>query len=287
MNYRDITGVIIFLFTLFQSAIYPQPDILGTWELVYVAPIYMEDTDPRGIANIRLHFTKDAKLYNIWPDEILTDSTESVNYQLKQNQLLIFPGNNDSILITVEFPDSNTLVFTSESSATRIFHRLAEPDAVMKPIEPKSLQVVRTKESQDKIMESTIYDNTDYSSANFKDRIIGNWEIVAYKNVPGGEMPPYGFLNDIWTIKENEVNIFQRTSGDTATLKLKFTTNDEMLVTTLDGSTFPSKCSFDQWGHLSIKSGDGIAVLKLISKQSIDVNSIPLKVVLLKLAGER
>jgi hypothetical protein len=287
MNYRDITGVIIVLFALIQLTIFPQPGIIGTWELVYIAPIYMEDTDPRGITNIRLHFTKEGKLYDILPEEILTDSTESVNYQLQQNQLLIFPGNNDSILVEIEFPDSNTLVFTSELSATRIYNRLADPEAVNKPIEPKSLQLVQTKESPDKIVESIVSDNTDYSSINLTDRICGNWEIVAYKNVPRGEMPPYGFLNDIWRINKNEVNIFQRSNGDTTVLKYKFTTNGEMLVTTSDGSTFPSKCSFDQWGHLLINSGDGIAVLKLISKEPIDVKSIPLKVVLLKLAGEK
>ncbi len=287
MNYLSITGVIIFLFTFFHSALFSQSGISGTWELVYVAPIYMEDTDPRGIANIRLHFTKEGKLYSIWPDEILSDSTESVDYKLQQNQLLILPGNSDTIFVNTEFPDPNTLVFISEQSTTRIYHRLTEPEAVMKPIETKNLQLVRTKESGNKINESIEYDTTNYSSFSLKERITGSWEVVAYKNVPHGEMPPYGFLNDIWTINGNEINIYQRSTGDTNSIKYNIISEREILITTPDGNTLPGNFSFDQWGHLLVESGEGIAILKLISKASIDVKSIPLKVVLLKLAGER
>ncbi len=287
MNYLSITRVIIILFTFFHSTLFSQSGIPGTWELVYVAPIYMEDTDPRGIANIRLHFTKEGKLFSIWPDEILSDSTESVDYKLNQNQLLILQGNSDTIFIKTEFPDPNTLVFTFEQSATRIYHRLSEPEAEMKQIEPKSLQLVQTKESGNKINESIEYDNADYSSFSLKERITGSWEVVAYKNVPRGEMPPYGFLNDIWTINENEISIYQRSTGDTSSIKYNIISEREILITTPDGNTLPGNFSFDQWGHLILESGEGIAVLKLISKDSVDVKSIPLKVVLLKLAGER
>jgi len=285
INKRFI-GIMLFLSGLLQLSVLAQTSILGSWELVYIAPTHMEDTDPRGITNVRLHFTAEGKLYYILPGEILTDTTESVNYIFEQNQLKILPGNNEPYLINVTFQDFGNMVFESEYSSKRIFKRLLEPDAVKKIIEPKSLQLVSTGENQLIMEKEYIYDNSDYSSVQFKERLIGVWEVIEYQDVPKGEMPPYGFLNDIWTIKNNELSIFQRVNQETADMKYVLTVSGEILITASDGSTLAWKCTFNKWGQLLLDSGNGIVILKLINKDTNVKKSIPLKVVLLKLKGE-
>jgi len=286
MNNLRVSGLITILCGLLHLSVTAQQSVLGSWELVYIAPTYMEDTDPRGITNIRLHFTSSGKLFNIWPDEILSDNTESVKFNFEQNILKILPGNNEPYLINVTFQDSGTMVFESESSSKRIFKRLDEPDAVNKIIEPKSLQLVRTEELTDEKVDKILYDDNDYSSNKLNERIIGIWEVIEYKGVPNGEMPPYGFLNDIWTIKNNELSIFQRVNRETADMKYVLTVSGEILITAPDGSALAWKCTFNKWGQLLLDSGDGIVILKLVTKDINDNKSIPLKVVLLKLKGE-
>jgi hypothetical protein len=281
------TGLLIFLCGFLQLSVHGQFSITGTWELVYIAPTDMDDTDPCGITNLRLYFTQEGKLFNIFPDEILSDSTQSVKYNFEQNKLKILHENQEPYIINVSFKDSSTMIFTFEMSSLRIFKRMPEPDAANKIIETKSLQLVNTGSATKNTSMENIYDSSEFSSVPIRERINGVWEIVEYQNVPAHEMPPYGFLNDIWKIKNNEMEIINRATRDTTKLKYLLTDNESIILTATDGSKQILKISFNQWGQMILNFGDGIIILKLVTKDINKVPFIPLKVVLLKLAGEK
>lgn len=277
--------VLIFLWGLLQLCISAQNRITGIWELVYVAPTNMEETEPRGISNIRLFFTPDGELYSIFPDQTFSDSIPSVKYEFNGNTLSVLPGGGDSVILNVTFRDSSTMVFNPEIAARRIFKRIYDPDNLNKTIELKSLQLVNTGE----MLTDTgglKYDDSDYSSMPLKERIIGVWETIEYTDVPNGEMPPYGFPNDIWIIKIKELINIHRASKDTSIVKYQLTDSSEIILNADDQNVAMWKVYFNQWGHLVFDGGNGAMLLKLVSRDTENIPNIPLKIVLLKMAGE-
>jgi hypothetical protein len=98
-------------------------------------------------------------------------------------------------------------------------------------------------------------------------------------------MPPYGFLNDIWTFKDKEIYIYSRIDKKNITANY-IEGNGEIIVTPSGGNIQIIKAVFNNWGHLVLDTGNEKIKLKLISKQTETIHGIPLKVVLLKLRTE-
>lgn len=278
------TKIFTTLFFIIQLNTFAQ-SITGTWELIYTAPVDMMDSEPRGIVNVKLYFTNYGKLFNLSPEEILTDSSEQVDYIFRDDTLNITPPNGEAYKIKVMFIDSVTMSFASNYSVNRIFKRIEGEDAFNKEIEFKSLQLINTGDSTSIVL-PTVYDDTDYSSLSSAKRIIGIWEVIAYEDVPTHEMPPYGFPNDIWTFDSARLHMLNRIENDTVHAKYILSENN-FILTRDDGEIISWKYSFDKWGHMLFDSGKGKIIFKLVSKDSSSRINIPLKIVLLKLAGEK
>jgi len=275
---------LFYFFVILTVTLYSQDAITGTWELIYVDPQTMSDTDPRGITNFKIHFTNRGKVFNLMPDEKLTENSHSADYTYEDKKLTILDGDNEPYIIYVTFPDSLKMMFNSESG-TRIFRRLLGENAASQIIEPKSLQLVRTDKTVNHDNYEIKYDTTDYSSLPLFKRLTGTWETIEYREVPQGEMPPYGFFNDIWVFTEKTIMVQNRAGSDTVQISY-LPGKEEIFVTAGNQSLDAWKVSFNKWGHMVIDISGGKVLLKLITKETASIPEIPLKVVLLKMKGE-
>jgi hypothetical protein len=276
MKYFMLMLIIFFPFGLFSQS------LTGTWELVYVAPVSGDDSDPRGITNIRLHFTQDGKLYSLLPEDTLSPGMIPANYTFRNNILTIIPPEEDSVIISLSFSDPDNFSFSRDEGPLRSYRRIVSPDAANKPIEPKSLQLIYTNDTSSYKIP---YDNNDYSARPFHERLRGTWEVIAYENINAPDMPPYGFLNDLWTFYNDELKVLSRIDQNEISAKY-ILGESEIVITPESGEVQVTKARFNEWGHLVIDSGKEIIKLKLITKNTGSIPNIPLKVVLLKLNSE-
>jgi hypothetical protein len=274
--------IIMLLASGFMSPSFTQ-SLTGTWELTYVAPVNADDSEPKGITNIRFHFADDGKLYTLLPGDSLADGLEIVNYVFADNVLTVIQPGQDSVLLNLFFNDSISFSFSWEGAPSRTFRKMNDPNTALKPIEPKSIQLINTGDTSNY---NITYDDKDYSSLPYAQRLTGNWEVMAYENISHGDMPPYGFLNDTWSFNGKKIQIFSRMDQKEIFADY-IPANGDIVVTTEDSSKVIMKAEFNKWGHLVLDTGKEIIKLKLISKDTSKIPTTPLKVVLLKLTGEK
>lgn len=266
---------------LFMSAGLYAQSIIGTWELVYIAPLDMMDTEPRGITNLKLFFREDGKLFTMLPDQPFSDDLSYEEYKLSKDSLSII-NQDEAQNVFIFFPSSDTLTVYDEYGGTRSFKRINGDNAEYNILEPKSIQLVNTGDSK---VKETTYDTMDYSSLPIRQRLAGVWEAVAFENVPRQEMPPYGFFNDIWKIFDSTITMTSRADEQDVTVKY-FIADSSITLLAEDGSSILWNFSFNQWGNLVVGDRNGLVRLKLVTKDIHSNIKIPLKVVLLKIKDE-
>lgn|GEM_PF-2024158 len=81
------------------------------------------------------------------------------------------------------------------------------------------------------------------------------------------------------------MTVFSRIAQKDITV-LCVTGSNEIIITPSGNDVQIIKVSFNKWRHLELDSGNEIIKLKLVSKETEKVPVNPLKVVLLKFAGE-
>lgn len=278
-------------FFLFAAVLVPfvshgETSVVGTWELVYVAPTDVELTEPRGITNTKMYFTADGKVTGIKPDERITEKTQFGNYKFDGKRVTLTREGSQPYAVGVSFPDSETMLFSPPHASQRKFKRIAGPNI---ELEPKSLQLVKVSSGAFPAGE-TAYDTGDYSKLPLEQRIRGVWEIISYRKVPRNQAPPYGFFNDLWVIKDNSILITRRNAKGPNELPYSLVTNNIMLSASVLGGPTETrlewKASFDKWGHLILDRQNAQIVFKLISKDTAKTADVPIKIVLLSLEGE-
>jgi hypothetical protein len=258
-----------------------QDEIVGTWELMRIAPVDIANSEPHGVTNTKLHFSADGKLFGMKPDEVSLVGITSTGYAVDGKKLTIQQSKGAPVVMTMNFRGADTLFLDRPGAAQRMFRRIASPDV---KLEPKSLQLVRDPAVVGEASNVT-YDEADYAKESPVKRIQGVWEVSAFRNVPRDQVPPYGFLNDIWVIKSDTVVVSRR--NPPATDSTPFVLNDGRLSSSAIslGGSIGSKvdwtASFNEWGNLVLDSAYCELVLKLVSKNTSNVPAIPLKVVLL------
>ena len=256
--------------------------IIGTWELVYVAPADIQLTEPRGITNTKMHFTSDGKVVALKPDETLTDTARRIDYRFDGTSLTLIQG-GQSHTVGVSFPGPDTMLLSPTHTSQRRFRRIADPNI---QLEPRSLQLIKVRDLSSR---EPAYDTQDYSALARDKRIQGVWEIIGYRKVPRNQAPPYGFFNDIWAISGDKVSITRREPQSTDTLPYSLVNDTLTLSAAVLEPTARSalqwKVSFNKWGHLVLDRPDVEITLKLISKSTDQIPQVPIKVVLLSLAG--
>ncbi|MBF5038736.1 hypothetical protein Q9292_10155 [Methylophilus sp. VKM B-3414] len=274
-----IGSILINFAVIFPLVCGADTSIVGTWVLTYVAPQDVENTIPGGITNTKMYFTHDGKLFSLRPDAISIANFTPTDYTFDGKQLKVtFPGGQARVM-TVTFPDTETMIITQKYESQRTFKRIIGFD---KKLEPMSLQLVNDNSSSPA---ATAYDVRDYSKLPTIERLQGVWEVIAYENVLRNQAPPYGFFNDIWTIKKEAVSISRRAPPTSDSLPLTFV--DGLLTSSGIGLGGPvgSKllwnASFNEWGNLVLDSTYCRLILKLVSKDTTNVPAVPLKIVLL------
>lgn len=256
-----------------------EPTIVGNWELRHVAPQAAENTNPRGVGNTKISFTADGKLLTLAPDETSLQKAGHAEYSFDGKQLFIIQSNRPGHPAKVSFPDDQTMVLMPQYESRRTFKRIPEFTA---KLEPKSLQLIVTKADHGS---EVPYDSADYSRLPLAERMKGSWEVVAYENVPSGQMPPYGFTNDVWTIDGATVTIASRMLEREEAVPYAFSggqLQSSGLALGQSGSKIAWKASFDEWGRLVLDSEYCRVILKLMSRQKLDPSRVPVKIVLLK-----
>ena len=278
---NSFRSILFFVTIGIPAASQALPPIVGTWELTYVAPQDIQNTMPGGVTNTKMHFTTDGHLFVLKPDVISLQGATPTDYAFDGTTLKISAPGGQTRLMKVSFPDQETMVVTQQFESQRTFKRLSSFD---KKLEPESLQLVTDKSSY---ASPTTYDVKDYSGLSLADRLKGFWEVIAYENVPRNQAPPYGFFNDIWTIKADTVTISRRDPPATDSVTFAFV-NGHISSSGIGlggpaGSIIDWTPAFDEWGHLVLDSAYCRVVLKLISKGKESTPAVPLKVVLLRL----
>ena len=258
-----------------------EPSLVGTWELTYVAPQAIGDTMPGGVTNTKMYFTADGKLFVLKPDAVSIQDMKSADYTFDGRTLKASEAGVHSRVMTISFPDDATMVVSQRDESQRTFTRIPGFD---KKLEPKSLQLVADK-SNDAVR--PVYDVKDYSSAPMIERLRGFWEVVAYENVPRDQAPPYGFFNDLWTIEHGKVVISRREPSAIDSVPFSYE-NGQFSSSGIGlggppGSKVSWKPSFNEWGNLVLDGPHCRMVLKLVSKSTVNLPVVPLKVVLLRL----
>lgn len=274
-----IGRLLLTLVVIFPLVCKADTPIVGTWVLTYVAPQDIGNTMPGGVTNTKMYFTTDGKLFSLKPDAVSIANSPSTDYTFDGKQLKVTFAGGRARVMTVIFPDTETMIITQQYESQRTFKRIV---GFEKKLEPMSLQLVNDNSSSPV---TTVYDVRDYSKLPTVERLQGAWEVIAYENVPRSQAPPYGFFNDLWIIKKEAVSISRRTPP--ASDSVPFTFVDGMLTSSGIGLGGPVESkvvwntTFNEWGNLVLDSAYCRLILKLVSKDTLNVPAVPLKIVLL------
>lgn len=276
---------LIAVIAIFPCLAYAQSSsIAGTWELTYVAPQAAMNTMPNGVANQKLYFTETGKLYVLAPDQTSIEGLAVVDYSFDGKQLkLNAPGAQRQREMNIVFSDSSTMVMTQAYEAKRIFKRIK---GVETKLEPQSLQLVADGSRSD----DSHYDHSDYSGLAAPEKVKGMWEVIAYERVPRGQIPPYGFFNDVWKIDSSAVTIFRREPAAKDAVPNTF--NGSLISSGISlggpvGSKIEWAASFNEWGQLVLDSQYCRLVLKRTTAKDEDISAFPLKVVVVRFDGRK
>jgi hypothetical protein len=257
-----------------------QNSLVGTWELTYVAPQGIENTMPGGVTNTKMYFTSDGRLFALRPESTSLQEATSTTYAFDGKILKVTVPGGRTRIIGVSFTDQETMVFKQQFESQRTFKKISSYE---KRLEPKSLQLVVDNSNY---RPTIIYDTKDQSGLSEPERIKGVWEVIALENVPQNQAPPYGYFNDLWTIDAQKVSITRRNppafDSVPCSLEKGHLSSSGLSLGGPAGSKVDWTFNFNEWGHLVLESSYCRVVLKLVSKSTESVPSVPLKVVLLK-----
>lgn len=257
-----------------------QAPLVGTWELVQVAPQAIQNTVPNGVTNVKMHFTADGKLYTLRPEAVTLAGAAALDYSFDGRTLVVSGKEMRQRRLAVTFPDPETMVFTQANEAQRTFKRLPSFDQKR---EPRSLQTLLHEGDSGA---APAYDSHDYSRLPLAERVLGVWEVQRFEKVPRDQAPPYGFLNDLWVIDRTQVTVTRRHPPATEAVPYSLAkgrlASSAISLGAPVGSRIEWTPSFNEWGHLVLDSWACRVTLKLVSKDPKASAAIPFKVVLLQ-----
>jgi hypothetical protein len=128
------------------------------------------------------------------------------------------------------------------------------------------------------------YDAADYAALGIGERINGMWELSSVKGVPRRDLPPYGYLNDLWILTGDRLCIARTGSYPAA--------EPECGPASFAGHALRAdgpreyigvyEVSFDRWGRLVLAGSGGTRTFKLVSRKTSPIPSFPARIVLLE-----
>jgi hypothetical protein len=293
LKFKVLVILVSLSFSAFAEKDYCE-DLNSLWVMTQMTPVHPQSSNPRGAVNSRWFFdSKDLKVYTSFPDDVdgtKNDEKKAIPYQCENNIIEIesknsSPYTTSTTVIVIKSITENELKLNIETSSQLFGTNTTEQiytrnffKSLGDRYEPVSIGVLQNEKNDLNILDIE-YDNNDYSKLSLKERIIGVWEVNRYVDFPIQDMPPYGHLNDIYTIKKNEICILKRYPPE-KTICHSYSLNENTLTWKIDNSRYHDTISFNEWGHLELDNNVTVQSLKLINKDNTTVPQLPLKVVL-------
>jgi len=272
-------------------------EIEGLWVMTQMNPVHPQSSNPMGVINSRWFFdTKKSLVYTSQPDTVggmVADESKGIKYDCDVNIIdLNIQAKSTytpySTITSIQSITTSQLILNIETSSDLFGTNTTEQIYTRNHFksdgdrfEPVSIQVLQYENNDLGILDLE-YDDEDYSDQPLKERILGVWEVNRYKNFPRQEMPPYGHLNDVYTIKKNNICIRKRYPPEQSVC-YQYILNGNLLTWIMDSSQYSDTISFNEWGHLELDNKVTVQSLKLITKDVTAKPQLPLKVVLTSL----
>ena len=289
--------MLIVMGTIFWAMFCSCSEIEGAWELIDVSPVDAMDSPPNSLCSDKDYYSPDGKLYIIEATEKLQEDTPNVSYSFSEGKRTVTTPDGKKITTPVNFVGDNLMLLTFSKNNIWTYRRIEGEKAYDKPIEPRSLLVLRVAPPIKQMSNQDVtYDTNDYSKLELKDRIIGVWEAISYKDVAPQNAPPYGFPNEKFILTPD--GKFYMASPEEQSLKdqtpEQYSVKDKSVVvgipkgkhiapTPPPGGKIEQMVSFNQWGHMVWKSSDAEISLKLITRDYKNIPILPYKIALLEL----
>ena len=289
--------MLIVMGTIFWALFCSCSEIEGTWELIDVSPVDAMDSPPNGLCSSKDYYSPDGKLYIIEATEKLQEDTPNISYSFSDGKRTITIPDGNKITTPVKFVGNNLMVLTFSKNNIWTYRKIEGEKAYDKPVEPRSLLVLRVAPPIKQMSNQDVtYDTNDYSKLELKDRIIGVWEAISYKDVAPQNAPPYGFPNEKFILTTD--GKFYMISPEEQPLKdqtpEQYSVKEKSIVvgipkgkhiapTPPPGGKIEQMVSFNQWGHMVWKSSDAEISLKLITRDYKNIPILPYKIALLEL----
>jgi hypothetical protein len=176
--------------------------------------------------------------------------------------------------LTVTYPS------LKRDGSTFTYARFDRTGGANAEIEKRSLQVVANETVGDDLQPVSL--EVD-ESLPLPARLIGVWEVIAA--MPYGnsrrDLPPYGFLNDLWVFDAQHLQLDLRVNNTTAISSWSVSSNT-LTISKDKGHPTQLSFSFDRWGHLFVDTGEMKFELKHLTADGSRIPKVPLKVVLLE-----
>jgi len=282
MTGRGLAVAVLGLSVAMASAEDPGANrLVGTWELIEASPVSLMDSLPGGVANRKEYYAPDGKLYFLRPDEKLGSNPPVATYSFDGTRRRIVAPDGKVAETPVVFLPGDRMKLVHRPSDEWTYARLTGPAAYDLELEPRSVERLATNSGD--VVPLPAYDTRDYSSLPPADRIRGVWELAAVKGVPGRDIPPYGFTNDVWVM----------TAGRLCVVRPSTTLADGVCALAMlsDGSLHVAgpvehsgtyAVAFDRWQRLVLSGPSGTRSFKLLGRDTSAVPLLPVRIVLLE-----
>jgi hypothetical protein len=301
LNITTLT-LLTFILTPVSASVDLCDRLAGLWVMTQMNPVHPQSSSPVGVINARNYFdAASSKLYTSLPDAEELPNTDkekevsgAVSYECEQGVLsLDLPQSKSyaptTTVTTIKAINEDQLIVSiethSEFFGTNVTEQIYTKDFFQSKgerFEPVSIQVLMNDENDLNVLDVE-YDQKDYSDLSLNERMIGVWEVNRYQNVERQDMPPYGFLNDIYTIKQDEICLLVRYRPEES-ICMPYKLRGQSMSRPMGENDYVEQVSFNEWGHLEFSNGLITQSLKLISKDISKHPEMPLKVVLTSLA---
>ena len=246
---------------LSSSATAADNPLLGDWRLVTAIPGSMEDSAPNGVRNLRFHFGADGKVVMVDPSETLSAATTRNDYKLDGNTLTIKIFNDQLMHADVKRLPGDGLSFKfAESGMTWSLRRLPAGAIETQKLPPESVEFFPPATFE--AVEAFKYDEANYNELPVAERVIGQWNVVEISGYGGGDFPPYGAPDEVWTFDGKNLTRHDRYHPEEPS-----TSEYHVADGTLLGKGGAVPFYFDEWGRLVVGEKDGMrTVMKRISR---------------------
>ena len=232
------------------------PTLVGDWQLVAAIPGSMQDSEPNGIRNLRLHFTRDGKVTMVDPTETLADAKNSQAWTVDGDTLELDIGEGRSMHAALAFNSAADASLTfAETGMAWTLHRLADGAIASQKLPAESVEYFPP--STPAAVRAFKYDAGDYRSLPAAERIQGQWEVVEVSGYGAGDFPPYGSPNDVWQFGKAQVRLHERNRPDEPPPARGYSVRGNVLQMEDGGPGTPVPYAFDEWQRLVIGAADG------------------------------